>query len=93
MKLQDHYQDEDTLCLVMDLMTDDLRNIVNNNNGPLEEAFAQKLFKQMIEAVHYCHQIKIVHRDIKLENFLIDLDQETNTIQIKLTDFGLSKKI
>lgn len=47
----------------------------------------------MIEAVHYCHQIKIVHRDIKLENFLIDLDQETNTIQIKLTDFGLSKKI
>ena len=45
MKLLDKYEDEQMLCLVMELMADDLRNIVNMNDGPLEEEFAKKLFQ------------------------------------------------
>lgn len=47
----------------------------------------------MVQAVHYCHRKGVVHRDLKLENFLVDIDQETTNLIIKLTDFGLSKKI
>lgn len=45
----------------------------------------------MVLAIQCCHQNKIVHRDVKLENFLIDYDDDTGEIQVKLTDFGLSK--
>lgn len=64
----------------MDLMADDLRNVVNNNDSPLEEQFARKLFVQMIGAVEHAHANNVVHRDIKLENFLVDVDRDTGKI-------------
>ena len=75
----------------MNLMADDLRNVVNKNDSPLEEKFAKKLFVQMIKAVEHAHSHNVIHRDIKLENFLVDVDRDTEEIQVKLTDFGLSK--
>ncbi|KAJ6235176.1 map/microtubule affinity-regulating kinase [Anaeramoeba flamelloides] len=45
----------------------------------------KKIFVQILSGVDYCHQLQIVHRDLKLENVLID--QEMN---IKIIDFGLS---
>ena len=42
------------------------------------------IMKQIISSVCYCHYKGIIHRDIKLENILID-----NNMKIKLTDFGL----
>lgn len=46
----------------------------------------------MLLSVHQCHQKNIIHRDVKLENFLIDC-QEDGYIQVKLTDFGLASKL
>ena len=45
----------------------------------------------MVLAVDYCHQENIVHRDIKLENFLADTNEDGEII-LKLTDFGLACK-
>ena len=44
MGLVDFHQDSKSVCLVMDLMTDDLRNVVNVTNYPLEEDFARIIF-------------------------------------------------
>ena len=51
----------------------------------LEEWDAKRVFRQILEALKYCHSRCITHRDIKLENVLLD---ELNTI--KLIDFGFS---
>ncbi|XP_049437950.1 NUAK family SNF1-like kinase 1 [Epinephelus fuscoguttatus] len=51
----------------------------------LPETEARGIFRQITSAVHYCHKNGVVHRDLKLENIL--LDQE---LKVKLADFGLS---
>lgn len=43
------------------------------------------MFKQIVEGINYCHKINIVHRDIKLENIL--LDEFKNA---KIIDFGFA---
>ncbi|KRY12520.1 5'-AMP-activated protein kinase catalytic subunit alpha-2 [Trichinella patagoniensis] len=57
-------------------------------HGKLAEHEARRLFQQLISAVDYCHRHKVVHRDLKLENLLLDSKKN-----IKLTDFGLSNYI
>ena len=51
----------------------------------LDEKEAKKLFFQIVQAVNYCHAKNIVHRDIKLENILLD-----ENMTIKVIDFGFS---
>ena len=51
----------------------------------LPEEEARRLFVQVLSGIHYCHSKCITHRDIKLENLL--LDEKGN---IKIIDFGFS---
>ena len=51
----------------------------------LEEWDAKRIFKQIVEGINYCHQRCITHRDIKLENLLLD-----DLNEIKIIDFGFS---
>ncbi|WJZ89224.1 hypothetical protein VitviT2T_008453 [Vitis vinifera] len=53
--------------------------------GKLKEEVAWKYFRQLIDAVDFCHSRGVYHRDLKPENLL--LDENDN---LKVSDFGLS---
>ncbi|XP_006663738.1 CBL-interacting protein kinase 15 [Oryza brachyantha] len=53
--------------------------------GKLTEAVAHKYFQQLIAAMDYCHSRGVYHRDLKLENLLLDENEN-----LKVSDFGLS---
>ncbi|KAK9843746.1 hypothetical protein WJX81_004818 [Elliptochloris bilobata] len=54
----------------------------------LSEDEARYFFRQFIAAVEYCHQHCVAHRDLKLDNTLLD---DSNPPVIKLCDFGFAK--
>merc|ERR1712137_465829 len=54
------------------------------------EVECARLVKQILCSVRYCHSKGIVHRDLKLENFLFS-SKDPKTSQLKMIDFGLSK--
>ncbi|KAL1462739.1 hypothetical protein WDU94_014552 [Cyamophila willieti] len=54
--------------------------------GYIDESRCKKWFRQLVDAIDYCHERGVVHRDIKCENLLID--KEYN---IKLSDFGFAR--
>jgi serine/threonine protein kinase len=56
------------------------------------EKQAKVFFRRMAEAVHYCHQSGICHRDISLENFLMRAEKSNSGVSLEpaLIDFGLS---
>ncbi|CAM9654618.1 unnamed protein product, partial [Sphacelaria rigidula] len=63
-----------------------LRELVNRSNGGLGEQHARALFRQLASGVCYLHQRRIIHRDIKLSNIVLDSNHEN----LKIIDFGLS---
>lgn len=56
-------------------------------HGRMEETKVQKIFTQLVGAVSYVHSKSCVHRDLKLENIL--LDKHGN---VKLVDFGFTRE-
>ena len=59
--------------------------IMKHTNG-LEEGKARLYFRQIVEAISYCHKLHVVHRDLKPENVVFFKKLE----MVKLTDFGFS---
>ncbi|EPS63820.1 hypothetical protein M569_10961, partial [Genlisea aurea] len=58
------------------------------NAGRFSEDEARFFFQQLISGVSYCHSMQICHRDLKLENTLLDGSPGP---RLKICDFGYSK--
>ncbi|XVF67680.1 hypothetical protein PTKIN_Ptkin10aG0141000 [Pterospermum kingtungense] len=58
------------------------------NAGRFSEDEARYFFQQLISGVSYCHSMQICHRDLKLENTLLD---GSPAPRLKICDFGYSK--
>ncbi|CAI0422182.1 unnamed protein product [Linum tenue] len=58
------------------------------NAGRFSEDEARFFFQQLISGVSYCHSMQICHRDLKLENTLLD---GSPAPRLKICDFGYSK--
>lgn len=87
-RLFDVYEEEDRLSLVMECMEGgELFDRVREKKV-YSEKDACKTTRMMLLAVNYLHSCGVVHRDLKLENFLYE---NKNSDFLKLIDFGFSK--
>lgn len=65
-------------------------HLENQPEGHYTVHRAAIVIRTMLSAIAHCHELGIVHRDLKLENFVFESDH--SEANMKLIDFGLSKK-
>lgn len=62
------------------------------SSGHFREAEARYFFQQLLSGVEYCHSMGVCHRDLKLENALLDVGPDGKAApRLKICDFGYSK--
>ncbi|CAM4714074.1 unnamed protein product [Leuciscus chuanchicus] len=90
-KLLDWYETPEEYVLVLERPTPcvDMRIFLWQNGGKLKELMARAVMRQVVTAARICSERGVHHSDIKLENLLIN----PNTLQVKLIDFGCSKRL
>ena len=76
---------ERKLYLIFECMDTDLYQYTRNRRLNVEEI--RFIFRQIIEAVDYCHENLVFHRDLKPQNILIDNSGKI----VKIADFGLAR--
>ncbi|XP_030839128.1 5'-AMP-activated protein kinase catalytic subunit alpha-1 isoform X3 [Strongylocentrotus purpuratus] len=77
-------------CLIMEYVPGrDLLTLVRGQKGGrLKEGVARRFVRQLVSALHHMHEHGIVHRDLKMENIMMDKQREN----VKIIDFGLSNQ-
>ena len=85
-KILEVFEDDDYILISMEYINGGNLFSFVKKRRKLSEKTAKYLFKQIILGIQHIHSHKIVHRDIKLENILIDLNNN-----IKICDFGIGK--
>eukprot|EP00998_Keelungia_sp_KM082_P000670 NODE_1076_length_1480_cov_166.787879_g1065_i0.p1 GENE.NODE_1076_length_1480_cov_166.787879_g1065_i0~~NODE_1076_length_1480_cov_166.787879_g1065_i0.p1 ORF type:complete len:374 (+),score=85.87 NODE_1076_length_1480_cov_166.787879_g1065_i0:75-1196(+) len=79
------------ICLEMEKVNGgDLWTYLKNTQRPLSESEAAALMHKLMTAVAYLHGNRIAHRDIKIENILLE---GGNVRAAKLCDFGLAVEV
>eukprot|EP00073_Rattus_norvegicus_P043837 XP_017445911.1 PREDICTED: sperm motility kinase Y-like isoform X1 [Rattus norvegicus] len=76
---------ETRIYLIMELVEGQELYQYIRESGHIEEDEARQIFEQILSAVSYCHGKGIVHRDLKLDNIMIDKNKK-----VKVINFGLS---
>ncbi|XP_053553398.1 serine/threonine-protein kinase MRCK beta isoform X2 [Bombina bombina] len=83
------FQDENFLYLVMDYYVGgDLLTLLSKFEDRLPEDMSRFYLAEMVLAIHSIHQLHYVHRDIKPDNVLLDMNGH-----IRLADFGSCLKM
>ncbi|KAL1508744.1 hypothetical protein AB1Y20_004839 [Prymnesium parvum] len=75
-----------TIHLVLEYIDGGSVQQLLKSQGKIDEPKAQRILWQLLDAVDYCHQNYVCHRDLKLENFMLDRSHR----RLTLIDFGLS---
>ena len=87
--LQEVIMQESRLYLIFEFLTMDLKRYIDTAVGPKEIVdphLVKSYCYQILQAMLFCHQRRVLHRDLKPQNLLIDKNGA-----IKLADFGLAR--
>ena len=91
--------------LIMELcnggsLTDRLEEHIKKYKRPFSEETVQYLMKQIMSAINYLHLKNILHRDIKLDNILVNFDNDEDKrnnnmlkAKVKIIDFGFARHL
>jgi cyclin-dependent kinase len=84
--LYDVVHTERKLTLVFEYLDQDLKKYLDVCNGGLDRMIIKSFLFQLLTGVAYCHHHRVLHRDLKPQNLLINREGE-----LKLADFGLAR--
>ena len=65
-------------------------NILDKNNKTLQLIDIIKIIKFLVNAIEILHKNNIIHADLKLENIVLNLDENNNISNLKIIDFDVS---
>lgn len=85
-RVTDHFEEEGSVYLVMDYVYGKRLDEIVTQKGRLFEEEVLGWARQLMEALIYCHEHGVIHRDIKPQNVVI-----TSLGWVTLVDFGLAK--
>ncbi|GAA5845478.1 hypothetical protein JCM3766R1_001533 [Sporobolomyces carnicolor] len=87
-RLYDVIHTESKLMLVFEYMDLDLKKYMDSHGerGALEPAVVRSFMWQLLKGTAFCHDNRVLHRDLKPQNLLINKKGE-----LKLADFGLAR--
>ena len=88
-KLFEIFESADSIHMILELCTGGelVARIMDLPTG-IDEPTAARYLSKMLSALCHCHERNVVHRDIKLDNFVYENDKLD--AELKLIDFGLS---
>ncbi|TGZ63952.1 hypothetical protein CRM22_006631 [Opisthorchis felineus] len=90
-RLHEAFEDKNEMALVMELLSGgELFDRIADDRNQMSEAEVANYIRQVCEGIQHMHDNNIIHLDVKPEDIICETSKSTN---IKLVDFGLSKKL
>merc|ERR1719203_1291134 len=85
-KLLDVFCSTRKMILVFEFLDNDLKKYMRARGRHLEPATIKSLCFQLCRGIEFCHANRVLHRDLKPQNLLID-----SKVRLKIADFGLAR--